>query len=461
MLHNIVLGGGIAGLVASYLLAKQGKKNIVLIETAENVGGLLRSFEYENVGCFDYGTHYFASIYPEEIQELMWETLPDDEWSVMEGVESDVSGIYYNQQLQKEVLFVDIRNFGESKYKKYLGELFAHFNSKQINQNNIVSAKDYLEQNYGSCITSEIFEPILQKTFGLGAEKLHNFAAKLIPLQRICAFDEALALDFLNIKQINSVLAFPKQLNLPTHLAPSYFSYYPKKRGIQKVIDGIVKKIQSLGVKILTKNSIDKVVFNSNKIAEITLLSGEILEVENFVSSVSLPVLANLLNIEGTKEIMSSMDKPKHTIITNIILKNIIKLANHYFYCYEQGMSTFRITNYNAITQIKSPENMPLTVESLHEEILEEDTHKENIFQELKKMGFVEKKTDILFQKRELLKYGFPCLSVKNMQGFSDLRKGIEELNLTNLTFVGALSEENVFFMKDVLQKTYNKIKAL
>ena len=69
--YNIVLGGGIAGLIIAKKLVKKGYKNILLIESSDRLGGLLKSDNYPGFGYFDYGTHYFTDTYGEEINSIL------------------------------------------------------------------------------------------------------------------------------------------------------------------------------------------------------------------------------------------------------------------------------------------------------------------------------------------------------------------------------------------------------
>ena len=40
---NLIIGGGIAGLVTAKKLVNQNKKNIILVEATDQLGGLLKS----------------------------------------------------------------------------------------------------------------------------------------------------------------------------------------------------------------------------------------------------------------------------------------------------------------------------------------------------------------------------------------------------------------------------------
>jgi len=461
MKNIVIVGGGIAGLAAAGLLVRQRKKNIIIVESADRVGGLLKSFSYEKQGQFDHGTHYLANIYGKEINELFISCLPKNEWSILNGLNSDISGVYFNQSLQKNTVFADFRSFNPAQYKKYIGELFAHLNDTPDTKNTTENtAKSYLEKLYGQTIAKEVFEPILNNIFGLSSSKLHEIAAKLIPLHRICLFNTPIANEILNTTILNSIHAYPSQLDLPDHLAPNYFSYYPKRRGMQTMIDSLESYLLNSGVQILTNTKIVEAMVKNKVVQSLRLDNGSELPVSKFISALPLVGLSKLMGIY-IGDTLSQMDKPKHTVITNIILNKVNDLnGRQYIYCYDSSLKTFRITNYNALTNANEIKP-PITVESLHDEIPSKEQINKIIISELYLMKIINSHDDVQFIETEILAYGFPCLSINNIVGLDKLRNQISNLRITNMTKIGALNENNIFFMKDVLLDVTKKIGAL
>ena len=54
---HVVVGGGLNGLVAGHLLQDKGVRDVTIIDSASNPGGMFRSFHYQGQGYFDYGVH--------------------------------------------------------------------------------------------------------------------------------------------------------------------------------------------------------------------------------------------------------------------------------------------------------------------------------------------------------------------------------------------------------------------
>ena len=86
----VVIGGGPAGLTASYQLSKAGVRSIVL-EKDQTLGGLSRTINYKNY-YFDIGGHrFFTKI--QEVEDIWKEVLADDFLR-----RKRLSRIYYNKK---------------------------------------------------------------------------------------------------------------------------------------------------------------------------------------------------------------------------------------------------------------------------------------------------------------------------------------------------------------------------
>ena len=70
---HVIIGGGITGLLAAHVLAqRKDGRSVMVIESADNVGGLLRSFDYGEFGHFDHGTHIMAETGETQLDKLLF-----------------------------------------------------------------------------------------------------------------------------------------------------------------------------------------------------------------------------------------------------------------------------------------------------------------------------------------------------------------------------------------------------
>ncbi len=132
----------------------------------------------------------------------------------------------------------------------------------------------------------------------------------------------------------------------------------------------------------------------------------------------------------------------------------------YYLYCYDPGCHTFRITNFTGYCE-DAPRagGWPLSVELLMEAPLPSLSDMKHLaIKELKQFKVIASNNDVIFSAVEPLASGFPMPSVVNFEALSDMRARINALELSNLTLLGILSDENIFFQRDVLVQTWNKL---
>ena len=140
----------------------------------------------------------------------------------------------------------------------------------------------------------------------------------------------------------------------------------------------------------------------------------------------------------------------------------------YYFYCYDKGFKTFRVTNYSAYCRSAQRSNnsyfknaYPICVEthfSQNQKDVEESI--ENITKkELLDFGVIEKPEDILFSFSGHETGGFPILSTNNISIINKLRDDIKQIGLNNFIVAGQEPENGIFFLNEVLENVYKSIK--
>ena len=166
----MVVGGGIAGLTAAYLLSKEGI-DVVLVEKEDRVGGLARTFKY-NGYVFDIGPHRFYSSMKEVIN-FLYEVMDKDEMLEIERL----SAVHYCNKYHTWPLrlrsvfqmpltvsvpaFIDL--FTKSRYKKLEDPTF----------------KNFILSKYGDTLYNTFFKGYTEKFLGLSPEKIHYHWAKI------------------------------------------------------------------------------------------------------------------------------------------------------------------------------------------------------------------------------------------------------------------------------------------
>lgn len=226
-----ILGGGIAGLSLANFLQNN---SIAIIEKAEKVGGLCRSYEINGLS-YDVGPHIMFSK-NEKVLEFM-------------------TSITKTQQLRRSnQIFLD------GKFIKYPFENFLGMLEDKVKIDYCLNT--FLNNPYKNMPANNMLAFFL-KTFGEGITKLY-----LQPYnEKIWKFDPAM----LDTQMVERIPKPPEQHIIES--AKGKYSegythqlnfFYPIKGGYQSMIDAISKKISKKGVKSMIDETIKSIKFENN-----------------------------------------------------------------------------------------------------------------------------------------------------------------------------------------------------
>jgi protoporphyrinogen oxidase len=461
-MNNVIVGSGISGLFAGLLLSEKGRK-VTIIEKEEQIGGLLKSYNYGDFGVFDYGMHNFLETGIEEIDNMIFDLLPIDQWNILEGDKRDVAGIYFNGKIQFNSPYIDIRDFKIDQ----VNDLQKHFANSEISKHNLPrNAKEYTEIRFGKELSEITTNIALEKIFQKPSDELDVGAIHFTPLSRLVTSNEKQTLEYYKSDFLRERIAFPEQKNLPVELSSGRRGYYPKQFGIFRIVKAIKEKILKNGGDILTSSSLENVTIINDKIQKLKILhNNEVKELNNIntlIWTANIFGLGNVLNysFKGLK-----YDRPLKTYVVNILVDQETKLGDlYYFFCYDKGFKTFRLTNYSAYCKSAKRDGLyPLSLELLVDpsEDLSEEMIEKIAKKELLKFNILHEETRVVFMKAEVLVSGIPMLTLNNSISMKLTRDKIKDENISNLILTGILSEDNLFFQTDVLKDIYNKIFKL
>jgi protoporphyrinogen oxidase len=459
----VIVGGGIAGLLSALIFSEDKSYDIHVIEKSDKLGGLQKSFDYGKFGKFDYGAHNILETGIEELDALLVGLLPHNEWQVssaINGQKRALTGLFYNGRLQKNSPFIDIRDIDEEKLRTYIADFFLNLSKTNIDLSaDNLSVYEHSKYLFGKKIADDIIAPAFKKLYALDTKELSNMAMYLTPFVRICLFEQEIMDELVKTDKIASRLSFTDQKKLPVQYLPPLKTFYPKKYGIYRVIDAIKERLDQEGVTFHLNCEVKNIIYNQ-KIEKVVLDELEIENIEYCVFSAGLYPLAKLLDIKVDS---LAFDKHPNTVITNILIDKPLSVGDlSYFYCYDDEYKTFRVDNYINYCEGAVRDGLyPVSVEMLLDDDLIDDLEfiSKLAISELQSFGVLQDNTKIAFAKTEVLSYGFPLLSQKNINSMNIIREEIENLQIKNLIKIGILSEKNLFFEGEVKQDLYKKIK--
>jgi protoporphyrinogen oxidase len=464
--NYIIVGSGISGLLSALITVRKNKNaKVYIVEKNKEIGGLLRRFYYgEEYGSFDYGMHNLLETGEKELDDLIFSLLPENEWQLLEGKKRDLAGVFFNDVLQYNTPYIDIRNLGEEEAHKCISNFFTHINKQPfLNKEEEVlkNVEQYAFDRFGEYTALKTVIPSVEKVHQKSAKELDYMAGIFTPMSRIAMFDEPLINDVTKSDVLRDRIAFSDQRNLPLAKSSGRKAFYPAKYGMYRVIEGFVKELKKYDVEFLDNSELKTISIADDKINGVTILNEyRTIEVENisrFIWTGGVPILGKLLNITMND---LGFDKALKTTVVSILIDKPLNMGDlYYFFCYQPGFHTYRLNNFTAYCD-QAPRNgyYPLSIELLmsdQEISAVGKTFEEIAIDELQKFKILQPDTKIVFTKAEPLDSGFPMPSVKNIQSLNTIRNRIKNLQLKNLDMFGILAEPNLFFQTDVLRHTY------
>lgn len=453
-----IVGGGIAGLLSALILAEVKKYNVVIVERESQIGGHLRCTNYGKYGIFDCGMHNMYETGIDDLDDLLLGLLPKNQWQYLDGVGRDLAGTVFNGNVQHNTPYPDLRSLSDDHWTNCVSSFFANLEHQKVS--NSSSAWEELNTRFGKPIAT-IIDGILFDKFGMSSHKLDAFATRLVTLSRVALFSEELFSDLINSSKLRDRLAWPEQRTLPSKWQSGRRSYYPRQYGMYRLINALAERLQKAGVKILTNAQVVTVNLNNNSIDSIIVCQDEIkyeLNSDHLIWTSGLPVISNLLHLNKSK---IHFDPPRKTVLVNLLLKKPPNMADlYYLYSFQSSCKTFRVTNFSAYCEgAPRSEGWPLSVELILTNPLPDvPAIKRIAVDELKQFKILSSDDDIVFTAVEILRSGIPMPSTNNFQILSEIRAQLHNKEITNLTLLGVLSEENTFFQRDVLSQTYLKL---
>ncbi len=424
----IIVGAGIAGIAAAYFEAKKGNK-VTLLETAKEPGGLLRS-DFNGKTYFDYGTHILPETGVAEIDDFLFGDFTDEDCLITKKI---AAGNYYAGKLNENSCYVNTKSLSEIDYQQCCHELLASRETDSVN------LSEFFTHRYGKTLFEKIFKPVIKKYLGEDPDNLDPKIGYFFDMSRVLAFNQDITDKLNRIDDYNKILGHHERKE-------GVCKYYPRNGGVGALIDRLVRKITSQGVKLITGTEIQTIDLNENNVSSLTTKSGKI-DCDRVIWSVPLIFLANLTNI-SRKSVRPIFRK---TTLYDFTFDLPLNTDCTFINVYEPDLYSGRITLYQNLGA-EDKGGYSCTVEVLSDEEPSSDI----ILQELRTMGLISARSNCQFQQLRNVNNGFPVLTCEYSEVSNENNSYYRE-QFNNVIFIGKASED-AFFMTDVLRDTHKKI---
>jgi len=253
-----IIGSGIAGLTAAAILARKGKK-VIVVEKKSRPGGTLKRFKRNSI-AFDVGFHATSSLGKGEILSSLWNYC---------GVMSDLAVIPFPEQSCDSFEFEDyerpVRNY--FSYPRFQDELLRHFPEEK----NAIAA--YFKKVQEICAKNPFYNTELPLTSFLRTPQapFHSLVGYLGGITANPILQAVLAAP-LYLYGVPSDMA---SLEIHAQVVHGYCKgAYIVDGGGQAVVDSFIKALAGLGVEILTSQTVTAINTDQGKLLGVSTASG-------------------------------------------------------------------------------------------------------------------------------------------------------------------------------------------
>jgi protoporphyrinogen oxidase len=321
---TVVLGGGPAGLTAGYLLAKKGRRVIVL-ESQSQVGGLAKTVEIDGYR-FDLGGHRFFTK-AKEVDDL-WHEVMREEFLLRPRM----SRIYWNNKyLDYPLSGTDvIRKLGPVELTRaFLSYLWAAIKPKGPED----TFEQWVSNRFGKRLFNLFFKSYTEKVWGVPTSEIRaEWAAQRI--KGLSFFSAAKAAFFGN--RGNKVKSLISEFHYP-------------RFGPGQMWDTMTEAIEELGGEVRTGCPVTAVRFDRGRVVEVEA-GGETFRPAQVISSLPLRAIVGVADPAPPREVLEAARGLRYRdfLTVALVLDGEDLFPDNWIYIHEPGVEVGRIQNYRS-----------------------------------------------------------------------------------------------------------------
>lgn len=299
-----IIGAGVAGLTLASRLTNHGVK-VVIIEREDRVGGLAKSFIYQDGSTFDVGPHRFHTD-DIKVQKFIEQTLGQELLTIDRDSQLFILGKYLPWPITLKNIFSLPPGLLINATRDMLFPVKAQNDSFQ----------DYIIERYGKTLFEVFFKPYTEKFLNVTCKNLHrDWASAGINRATI---DKQVKID--------SLVSLIKSLLMSKSPATKFL--YPKTGGIGAFTERLYRDLISKDARILLSSHVVKINSDNKNITSVMTESGEVIPVDFVFWSGSLNDLMKIGT--GTEEF------PKMRYLSTVLFNYIISCPTdkNFQWCY-------------------------------------------------------------------------------------------------------------------------------
>lgn len=438
----VVVGGGIAGLVAALELGRSAR--VVLVEREAAPGGLLRSTRNRLGHAFDHGTHVLSDTGVPALDERLFGRLDGHTWNRFAVIRA---GTFLRGRLWPDSVFPDARALPPALHARAARELLAAAASAPEASRDLA---EFAARRFGPTIAEHVLAPVMRKQFP--ATTMSEMAADnpFLP-RRVVAFGPEEARRRKRDPRVDDVVAFASNAEgagTPRH-------HYPREGGVGRWVEGLVAELAAEGVELRCGRSVQRVAAAGGRATAVTLDDGATLPVDHLVWTVPPGLLLKALGAEAAAAPVAA----RPVGLFHLAFDRPFLVDNHYVTCYDEAYRTFRVTMYPNLREDGGKGGHNATVEVVLAP--GEDAHAlaPAVRSELSRMGLVEEAARALAVDVDVVPSGFPPLTHGFLAAVAE-QQAAALRRASNVTLLGR-AKTRPFFMDEVLREAHAEARRI
>jgi protoporphyrinogen oxidase len=436
----VVVGGGIAGIVAATEAARAGA-SVVVLEAASSCGGLLRSVQAPQGEVFDYGTHLLTETGRADLDERYIRV-----WSADEVVRSPhlLPGGYSFGTLRPRGMWMDWSSAEPRAHARWFRGLVAAADSPPTMP---ASAADLLRVRFGQDALTEAFLPVLRKLQGAEPDELAPDVVKLFGLQRVATLTPEASRLLKHDPVFDDRLAFHDCAEKHRERAV----IYPSRGGMGAWVQRLLERAQALGVRFATGCAIQRLLYSGSRVTAVETATHGIVPCDRLVWTIPPHLL-----LQATAEPFAA-DRPRMltTVLVHLVCDSAPTVESQFVTCFDPEMQNFRVTLYSNFRPI-SAGRYPVTVEFLTSSDRSTSLQVDTALHELLEMGVLPSGTRVLDSRRDVQVAGFPVLTCNFVAQGERLARQVQS-RFGNVFLAGKARGQD-FFMLDVMARVVDEL---
>ena len=258
MKKAIVVGSGLAGIISARILVNNGYK-VTIIENSKFIGGLISSIKIKN-NFFDHGAHMLQETNDKKINKYLFKDLEKNCFKYKYLPQEH----FFNKKWYLKSAFINLMHLDKKEYSQIFKQIILQ--NKLGDQGLFKNEEQRCFKLYGKKLTSKSIAPLLKKYTNKKLSQLPVFTKERFNLSRFIIANKKETDKLKKNLFLDKILAY----NSYKQGITGKRNFYPKKQGINYLVNLFLDKKCLKKIDILTNQNIKSIKVQNSKFFGIT-----------------------------------------------------------------------------------------------------------------------------------------------------------------------------------------------